>query len=75
MYVEGLTVLIVLLDVCVSTRLPLEVFQRYPSEHHHHTHKNHLNNVNFHRKRLQDHTAIKVLYQVGVSSISDTAEI
>ncbi|XP_066247057.1 protein giant-lens [Euwallacea similis] len=67
MYIEGLTVFVVFFDFCVSTRLPLEVFQRYPSEHHHHNHKNHLNNGNYHRKKLQEHTAIKVLYQVGNS--------
>ncbi|KAH1022889.1 hypothetical protein HUJ04_012205 [Dendroctonus ponderosae] len=64
MFIEGFTVL-VLFNFCVSSRLPLEVFQRYPSEHHHHNHKNYLSNGNLHRKKLQEYNAMKVLYQVG----------
>ncbi|XP_019865505.1 protein giant-lens [Aethina tumida] len=64
MYLESV-IFVVLLSCTVSTRLPLEVFQHQPQEHHHH-HRLH-NTGNFHRKKVQEPSTMKILYQVGSS--------
>ncbi|XP_060536819.1 protein giant-lens [Cylas formicarius] len=67
MYLEGLAAL-VFLNICASTRIPLEVFQRHPSEHRHHHRISPFVESSIERKKLQEHAVIKkVLYQIGSS--------
>lgn len=66
MYFE-LAVVAVLVSWCSSSKLPLEVFQHQPNDHHIHHHRIAHNTTPTHRKKTLESSSVRILYQVGVS--------